>query len=55
MILDLSAQEKELIDYFRGLTTFNQHRLMTMAGVAYENNRRTQALREGNKLAGKSR
>ncbi|MDO3378486.1 hypothetical protein [Geoalkalibacter halelectricus] len=46
MTVELDAREKELLDYFRGLTPFNQQRLMTIAGTAYENRRRALAVQE---------
>ncbi|WP_305043098.1 hypothetical protein [Geoalkalibacter sp.] len=46
MGLPITEQEEELITYFRGMTAFNQQRLLTIAGIAYENRRRTLALQE---------
>lgn len=47
MIVEIDAREQELIHYFRGLTSFNQQRLMSIAGTAYENRRRALAVQEG--------
>lgn len=46
MHIDISEQELQLIRYFRGLTPFNQQRLMSIAGTAYDNNQRTKILQE---------
>ncbi|SDL82360.1 hypothetical protein SAMN05660860_01368 [Geoalkalibacter ferrihydriticus] len=47
MIVEIDAREQELIHYFRGLTSFNQQRLMSIAGTAYENRQRALAVQEG--------
>lgn len=46
MHIEISEQELQLIRYFRGLTPFNQQRLMSIAGTAYDNNQRTKILQE---------
>jgi hypothetical protein len=51
MDLKVTEQELQLIQYFRGLTLFNQQRLMSIAGTAYENNQRTKIL-QANMMSG---